>query len=138
MSSYYLPAMWVGIEQKVPGDLTMQYDIYDRKMIGVVIRSAYCRPLGHFMYCRVSINGCRVWAGGGEDRIFPFHHVTLECGEKPPRDMVPALGFCRGGNGYAFDYKGTPCLITAAAKCGMDAGFTPVSPDEIPDEWKIA
>jgi len=133
----YLKAMWVGIQKKFPCDLTREYKIYDELMIGVVIRSAYLRPLGHFMYGRVSINGKKVWAGGAEDRIFPFHHITLEPDEKPPKDMVPALGFCRSGNGYAFDYKGTPCLITKAAVCGMEQSFEPVPPDEIPDQWKV-
>ena len=134
---YRNPAIWVGIEQKVHGSLTESHGIWDRKMVGVVIRSAYCRALGHFMYCKVSINGKKMWAGGAEDRIFPFHHVTLEPDEKPPKDMVPALGFCRSGNGYAFDYKGTPCVITRAASCGMEAGFEPVEASEIPDKWEV-
>lgn len=133
----YLKAMWVGIEKKFPERLTMQYDIYDKRMIGVVIRSAYLRPLGHFMYCKVSIKGKKMWAGGAEDRIFPFHHITLECGENAPKDMVPALGFCNDGNDYAFDYKGKPCIITKAAVCGMDQGFEPVPEERWPEKWEI-
>jgi hypothetical protein len=138
MSSRYLSAIWVGIQQKVPGKLTESHGIYDEKMIGVVVRSAYCRPLGHFMYCRVSINGRKMWAGGAEDGIFPFHHITLALGEQPPKDMVPALGFCRSGNGYAFNYKGRPCVITKPAVRGMEEGFEPVAESEIPDEWRTA
>lgn len=129
----YLKAMWVGIEKK----LTQAQGIYDRKMIGVVIRSAHLRQLGHFMFGRVSINGKKMWAGGAEDRIFPFHHVTLEADEPEPKDMVRALGFCKDHNGYAFDYKGTPCTIEKAAICGMDQGFVPVSPDNIPERWEV-
>jgi hypothetical protein len=133
----YLSAMWVGIQKKYPGRLTPKYNIWDEKMIGVVIRSARLKQLGHFMYGQVSINGKKMWAGGAEDRIFPFHHVTLEHYERGPKDMVPALGFCRDGNGYAFNYKGAPCIITKAAVCGMDQAFEVVPPENHPDVWEV-
>lgn len=135
--TYRLKAMWVGIQQKCTGPLTEQHGIWDEKMVGVVIRAARLRPLGHFMYAQVSINGKRMWAGGAEDRIFPFHHVTLPPNEPLPKDMIPALGFCKSGNGYAFDYKGTPCLIEKAAICGKDAALTPVPSEEIPEVWEV-
>lgn len=133
----YLKAMWVGIEAQEPGPLTAKYGIYERKMIGVVIRSVRLRQCGHFMFGTVSIGGQKMSAGGAEDRIFPFHHVTLEPGAAPPRDMVPALGFCRNGNGYAFMYRGQPCTIEGAAVHGMDAGFVPVPDSEIPERWEV-
>jgi hypothetical protein len=127
--------MWIGIEQKQRREGPDHYP--SPLMIGVVIRAGRGRQLGHFMYWSVSINGEKKWAGGAEDRIFPFHHVTLEHFETPPADMVPALGFCNDGNGYAFDYKGRPCIITKAAHCGMDEGFEPVPEERWPAKWEV-
>jgi hypothetical protein len=135
----YLSAMWVGIQQKQTQTFMERVErkYEDRKMIGVVIRAAYLRPLGHFMYGKVSINGEKVWAGGAEDRTFGFHYVTLEAHEKPPRDMVPALGWCKGGNNYAFNYKGAPHIITKAAVYGMEVAFESVPPENHPDQWEV-
>jgi hypothetical protein len=135
----YLKAMWVGIEQKQAQTIQEQLErkYQDRKMVGVVIRSGYGKQCGHFMYWTVSINGKKVTASGAEDRIFPFHHVTLEPYDPLPKDMIPALGFCNDGNDYAFNYKGKPCIITKAAICGMEHGFEPVPKDRWPEKWEV-
>lgn len=131
--------MWIGIEQKYPnGPGETIFHCTGRKIIGVVIRSARLKQQGHFTYARVSICGKEMWAGGAEDRIFPFHYVTLEAGAAVPRDMIPALGWCQDQNNYAFLYKNQPHIIAKAAVCGKDAALVPVAPENIPLAWKLA
>lgn len=134
--SRYLSKMWVGIEQKIKTLHGVEWR-EERKMIGVVIRSGRGTQCGHFMFWDVSISGKKMTASGAEDRIFPFHYVTLEHGENPPKDMIPALGFCNDGNDYAFNYNGRPCIITKAAMCGMEQAFEPVPPERCPEKWEI-
>jgi len=81
---------WIGIEK-------------DDDCIGLVARAGRLLPCGHFMYIRVSVNGKRVLAGGAEDRIYPFHSVQWEeIDYRQPKDMIPAIGWCKDKNTYAF------------------------------------
>lgn len=72
------------------------------ELIGVIRRSGWCYALGHFCHVKVSINGKEKWASGAEDRIHPFHSVSLEAGEKWPKFELRAIGWCKDGNTFAF------------------------------------
>jgi len=131
--SWYLPKMWVGIVDD-------REDKYGGPLIGVVIRSARVRALGHFCHCQVSLNGRRVWASGAEDRIFPFHSVNLtEIGGTPPKDMkTTGLGWATDGNRYCFRYGDRIVEVGRAATAGYDEGLVDVDPTLWKAEWKSA
>lgn len=98
MSEYrwYVKNMWCGVEGPEP----------ELRMLGIIKRSGWCHAIGHFCHVKVNVNGKAVWASGAEDRIFPFHHVQWkDIGEKAPKDMVRALGWCLDKNTYAFLYE---------------------------------
>ena len=59
-----------------------------------------------------------------------MHLVTWDdIGTYPPKDMIEALGWCKGGNGYAFLHKGE---VVAAGSRGT---LVPIPPEEWGD-WK--
>jgi len=100
--------------------------------IGVVHRSGVVKECGHFCYVETSINGRKVTAGGAEDRIYPFHSVTWEdIGMLQPKDMVPALGFCKDGSTYAFYYEGQ------VVEVGKSQTLLPVDKELWRGEWSL-
>ncbi len=121
--SRYVKGMYFGIRDD------------NRDIIGIVKRSGRVRILGHFGFVEISVNGHKAWAGGAEDRIFPFHSVDLkEIGGKTPKDMIPALGWCDDGNTYAFEHKGEPVFVArGVALVGVPPGVK-VKPKE--SVWK--
>jgi hypothetical protein len=126
MSEYRwnVKGIWVGIEGPEP----------DRKLQGVIQRSGVCHQLGHFCHVKVSVNGRKVWASGAEDRTFYFHVVEWkDIGGVAPKDMVPALGWCKGGHLFAFKHEGK---IVATGR-GVDGKglFIPIERELWQEDW---
>jgi len=117
MSEYawYVKQIWFGVEGPEP----------ERPMLGIIKRSGQCRAIGHFCHVKVPVNGKKVWAGGAEDRTFYMHLVEWDdIGQKIPKDMIPALGWKYGGNGYCFLHNGI------VVQAGGRGSLSPVPPSE--------
>jgi len=72
-------------------------------IIGCVLRSGDAKEMGHYCNVRIGVNGCKTWAFGAEQRIYPFHSVPWgEIDNRQPKDMLPALGFASDGATYCF------------------------------------
>lgn len=116
--------IWIGIEGPKP----------DCKLQGVVRRSGTCHQLGHFCHVKVSINGRKVWASGAEDRTFYFHLVEwADIGGEAPKNMTPALGWCKGGNLFAFKHDGK--IVSTGRDEQGHSTFIPVDPELWQEDW---
>jgi hypothetical protein len=119
--SWYVKQIWFGVEGPKP----------DVPMLGIIKRSGQCKALGHFCHVKISVNGKRVWASGAEDRIFYMHLVEWhDIGSYVPRDMIPALGWCKGGNCYAFLHEGK------IVEAGREGTLHEIGEDLWQDEWR--
>ncbi len=112
MSEYrwYVRQMWIGVRVAVPKPWITS-DYHASELVGVIIRSGHVRAVGHFCHTYVSYLGKKRYAAGAEDRIYPFHSLTLEPGEEPKKLELVFIGWCSD--------KDTPAFITGS--------FTPLS-----------
>lgn len=119
--SWYVKQIWFGVEGPKP----------DLPMIGIIKRSGRVKQLGHFCHVKISVNGRKVWASGAEDRTFYMHLVEWDdIGQMVPRDLIPALGWCKGGNLYAFLHEGK------IVEAGRDGTLHEIDEELWQDEWK--
>lgn len=119
MSEYrwYVRKAWIGVQVQVKDERMTSMELYDRELVGVIRRSGWVRALGQFCHLYVSYMGKKRYAAGAEDRIFPFHSLTLEIGEKPGELELVYLGWCTDHNTPAFrDKRGRIVQITKAGK----------------------
>lgn len=144
--SWPVKGAWIGVENDTEKEPEGDLPEVTRKMcvlrnipggcIGVIIRSGQVRALGHFCYVKVPVNGKKVWAGGAEDRIYPFHSVKLSEIGRVPKDMIPALGFAKDHETYCFLYKSRVVKLVGPGKEGADKSVEDV-PEELWQEgWK--
>jgi hypothetical protein len=119
--SWDVRGIWFGVEGPKP----------DLPMLGIIKRSGRVRQLGHFCHVKISVNGKKVWASGAEDRTFYMHLVGWkDVGGYIPKDMIPALGWCKGGNTYAFLHEGK------IVEAGRQGTLHEIPQDKWQDEWK--
>jgi hypothetical protein len=118
---------WIGVQNA------------EGKLLGVIARSGVVRALGHFCHVTVHVNGKEKIASNQEARIFPFHSITLEPGEREPKYILRALGWCKDGNTYAYRHVagGYLCKLDGHFNAG-DKAFGPVSQDDFKPETKAA
>jgi hypothetical protein len=148
MSEYSWPikGAWIGIENDTEKEPEGDLPLPTRKMtvlrgipggcIGVIIRSGQVRALGHFCHVKVSVNGKKVWAGGAEDRIYPFHSVKLSEIGGVPEGMIPALGFAKDHNTYCFLYQKRIVRLSGPGKDGPEKSMEAVPEELWQDDWK--
>lgn len=125
MSAYrwWVKNAWIGIMNS------------DGVLLGILARSGVVRACGHFCSVEVQIEGKKRIADNAEARIFPFHSVTLEKGEAPPKKMeARGLGWMMGGNDYAYLHKRLGiCKLVGPAAHG-EAAFDPIRRDDMKPE----
>jgi len=132
MSEYrwYVKQIWIGVEGPPPA----------RQMLGVIKRSGWCHQMGQFCHVKVSVNGKKVWASGAEDRIWYMHLVEWEdIGEKLPQDIIPAYGWSKDGNTYAYNpcvARGYESFPPGIYQLGGGLGFIQIDKDNWRDEWE--
>lgn len=117
MSEYrwYVKQAWIGV-----------VDTNDT-LLGVIRRSGWVQAVGHFCFIDVSVCGKKYAASGAEDRIYPFHHITLKPGDTPPVLELIAIGWCKDKNTYAFKNKRGEFVKLVAA--GAATNNTEIIPD---------
>lgn len=121
--SWYVKQIWFGVEGPRP----------DLPMLGIIKRSGQCKATGHFCHVEISVNGRKVWAGGAEDRTFYMHLVDwYDIGMYPPRGMIPALGWCKSKNLYAFLHEGK------IVEAGREGTLHEIKEELWQEEWKDA
>jgi len=127
MSEYrwYVSRCWIGV-----------VDRESDRLLGVIRRSGWCNALGHFCFVDVKVNGKKYAASGAEDRIYPFHSIKLDKGDKVPELELIAVGWCRDHNTYAFrdNIKGSPTFgqVVKIVRAGKEAHPVEAIPE---DNW---
>jgi hypothetical protein len=101
MSEYRWPVKkcWIGVMQRILDERGL---FKEDKLLGVIRRSGIVRAMGHFCSVEVSVCGKKYFASGAEDRIFPFHSIELEKGDKVPKLDLEFMGWCADHNTAAF------------------------------------
>ena len=113
MSEYRWPVskVWVGVEVTLPDEYGT------RVLVGVVRRSGVVQACGHFCFLKVPYQGKTRIASNAEARIFPFHSLHLDVGEKATGLELRFLGWTVDGNTPAFlDGTGRIVAITGAGR----------------------
>lgn len=90
---------WIGVMRRVKDERGL---FKEDVLLGVIRRSGTVRALGHFCSIYVQVCGKKYIASGAEDRIYPFHSIKLEEGDKVPALELAAVGWCQDHNTYAF------------------------------------
>jgi hypothetical protein len=116
---------WIGVMRRIKDERGL---FKEDKLLGVIRRSGIVRQCGHF--CSVEVRVCKksYTASGAEDRIFPFHSIKLEEGEKCPELELEYVGWCRDHNTPAFRTKqGEIVELTGAGKDEVNTSAIPRS-----------
>jgi len=139
MSEYrwYVKQAWIGVQVQVRNERMTGMEYYDRELVGVIRRSGHVQASGHFCHLYVSYMGRKRYAAGAEDRIFPFHSLTLDVGETPGELELVHLGWCTDHSTPAFrDKRGRIVRITGAGK--EDDNTRPIPGELWQPGWKEA
>lgn len=107
---------WIGVMQRIEDERGL---FKEDKLLGVIRRSGTVRAMGHFCSVEVSVCGKKYFASGAEDRIFPFHSIKLLKGDKVPDLELEAIGWCKGGNVYAFRKDGELVEPSSSGQLGQ-------------------
>lgn len=128
--SWRVKQAWIGVERRI---LDEEGLFREDRLLGVIRRSGVVRALGHFCFVEVSVCGKKYSASGAEDRIFPFHSIRLLDGEPVPKLELEAVGWCKGGNTYAFRLVGTPRVVEIVGPGSVAGdGLRDIPPELLP------
>lgn len=96
---------WIGVMRRIKDERGL---FQEDKLLGVIRRSGTVQQVGHFCFVDVQVCGKKYTASGAEDRIFPFHSIVLEEGDKAPELELEYIGWCKDHETPAFrNKKGT-------------------------------
>jgi len=143
MSEYqwYVKKAWIGVMKRIKDERGL---FKEDVLLGVIRRSGNVQQIGHFCSIEVQVCGKKYIASGAEDRIYPFHSIQLEEGDKVPELELVAVGWCQDHNTYAFMALGGD--VVELIKAGREPGnVRPIPRENWPEAaaekvttWKTA
>jgi hypothetical protein len=112
---------WIGVMRRIKDERGL---FKEDKLLGVIRRSGTVQAMGHFCFVDVQVCGKKYAASGAEDRIFPFHSIVLEEGDKTPELELEYIGWCKDHETPAFRTKEGELveLVGAGSAGGAERG----------------